>query len=71
MIMDLFGKNNARGCRALLALITESRFEDMHHRLIEIGILIDDDRVFAAHLTDHPLHVLLFRLVVISGPQDF
>ena len=43
----------------------------MHHRLIEIGILIDDDRVFAAHLTDHPLHVLLFRWVVISGAQDF
>ena len=31
-------------------------------RLVEVGVVVDDDRVLAAHLGDHPLDVVLARL---------
>ena len=31
------------------------------HGLIQVGVRVDDDRVLAAHLRDHALHVPLPR----------
>ena len=41
---------------ALLPLEAKPALHDRHHRLVEIGVVIDDDRVLAPHLGDHPLH---------------
>ena len=31
----------------------------MHHRFVEIGVVVDDDGVLAAHLADDALHMVL------------
>ena len=40
------------------------------HRLVKVGIAVDDHCVLAAHLADHALYVLLARPVGISLAQD-
>ena len=44
----------ARG--ALLALEAKRALGHRHDRLVEVGVVIHDDRVLAPHLRDHPLH---------------
>src|SRR5207247_2453464 len=51
-----------RTSAALLSGIAESRHEHAADRLIEVGVVVDDDRVLATHLRDHPLDVALARV---------
>ena len=42
---------------ALLAGVAERRRDDARDRLVEVGVVVDDDRVLAAHLGDDALDV--------------
>ena len=61
-IVDCFKQNQARRRGALLALITETPIQRCGSCFVEIVVLIDNHRVFAAHFTDHAFDVLLPRL---------
>ncbi len=55
--------------------ITEGAGDDAIHRFVEVGVVIDDDRVLPAHLADHPLDHGLprddFRCLLQDGKTDF
>ncbi len=44
---------------ALLAGVAERRDDGARDRLVEVGVVVDDDRVLAAHLGDDALDVAL------------
>ena len=48
--------------RAFLALEAEGRVHHADHGLVEVGVVVDDDGVFAAHFGHHPLAVDLAGL---------
>ena len=50
-----------RAGRALLPLIAERTADDAEHGFVEIGVVVDDDRVLASHLGDHALHPAIAR----------
>ena len=54
-----FENNKPRTSRTFLTLITECGINRIDNRFVEIGIGIDDDRVFAAHLAYDPLELAL------------
>ena len=43
----------------------------MHHRFVEIGIVVDDHGILAAHLADHPLHMGLPGTMGVGFAEDF
>ena len=45
-----------------MARIAECAVNDSHNGLVEVGIVVDHDRVLAAQLGDHALQVILPRL---------
>src|SRR5579871_4367970 len=51
--IDFFVHDGARAGRTLLALVAERGDEHTIYGFLEVGIGIDDDGVFAAHLGDH------------------
>ena len=55
--------------RALLAGVAERALDDGRHRLVEVGVGVDDDRVLAAHLGDDALDVALPG-PHLGGPLD-
>ena len=60
-----------RGRRAFLPLIAESGIDNMGHRLVQIGVVIDDHRVLAAHLTDHSFDMRLSGTMRVRFAQNF
>ena len=55
---------------AFLSLESKGTLADSQHRFVQIGRGIDDDRVLATHLTDHPLHEWLVSQVCVLLPID-
>ena len=53
--------NEARTGGTFLPLITESRVDGVHYGFVEIGVGIDDDRVFPAHLANDTFELALAR----------
>ena len=51
--------NHPRAGRAFLPLVAERAVDHAVHRLVEVGVVVDDDRVLAAHLGDDALDVVL------------
>ena len=45
-----------------MARIAEGAVDHADDRLVEVGIVVDHDRVLAPHLGDHALEVILARL---------
>ncbi len=60
-VVDPVEHDHPRAGRALLAGVAEGALEDADDRLVEVGVVVDDDRVLAPHLGDHPLDVVLAR----------
>ena len=59
LVVHAVDHDQPRAGRALLAGVAEGRVHHGGHRLVEVGVGVDDDRVLAAHLGDHPLHLAL------------
>jgi hypothetical protein len=55
-----FGDQTRSG-GTLLSLVAECGRQNVHHRLVEIGILVNDDRVLAAHFAHHAFDAPLLR----------
>src|SRR5262245_44793855 len=70
-VVDFVDQDKARGSRTLLTLVAKGRLKDVNHSLVEIGVLIDDDGVLAAHFAHHSLYMLLARLMIVSRTQNF
>ena len=70
-VVYFFEQNQPRRGGAFLPLIAESGIDNMSHRFVQIGVTIDDDGVFAAHLADDALHMRLPRPLRVSFPKDF
>ena len=68
--MDAGQGDHAAACRTFLAAIAKGRLPNGQHGLVEIGRLIDDDRVLAAHLADDFLHEALPGLRIAGDFQD-
>ena len=60
-VEDVVDDDDARRSGALLARVAERALHDRGHRVVEVGVRVDDDRVLAAHLRDDALHVPLAR----------
>ena len=60
-VVDPLQHDHPRARRALLPGVAEGALQDADDRLVEVGIVVDDDRVLAPHLGDHPLDVVLPR----------
>ena len=60
-VVDAVEDDHPRAGRALLAGVAEGALEDADDRLVEVGVVVDDDGVLAPHLGDHPLDVVLAR----------
>ena len=58
-VVDVVDDDDPRRGGALLARVAERALHDRGHRVVEVGVGVDDDRVLAAHLGDDPLHVAL------------
>lgn len=52
-------------------MVTEGRVDDLHHRFVKIGIVVDNHSILAAHLADHPLHMSLPSAMRVRFAQDF
>lgn len=61
LVVDVAHHDEPREGGALLAAEPERRPEHDRHRLVEVGVGVDDHRVLAAHLRDDPLHMALAR----------
>ena len=55
LVVDALVDDGARAGRALLALEAEGGLGDAFDGGVDVGIGVDDDRVFAAHLEDGAL----------------
>src|SRR5262249_14054439 len=58
-VVDTLQDHGPRAGAALLPLVAERAVGDAEHRLVQVGVLVDDDRVLAAHLGEHALDVRL------------
>ncbi len=58
-VMDSLQHDDPRAGRAFLARVAERALNHAHHGLVEVGVVIDNDRVLAAHLGDHALDMVL------------
>ena len=63
-VVDPLEHDHPRARRALLARVAERAVDHADDRLVEVGIVVDHDRVLAAHLGDDALDVVLARLGV-------
>ena len=61
LVVDVAHDDEPAGGRALLARVAEGREHRAGHRLVGVGVGVDDQRVLAAHLGDDPLDVALAR----------
>ena len=62
---------SARRRGAFLPLIAKSGIDNMRHRFVQIGVVIDDHGVFAAHLADHAFDMRLSGPMRVSFAKDF
>ena len=53
--------DHAAARRTFLAGVAEGAGDDAMNRLVQVGVVVDDDGVFAAHLGDDALDVVLPR----------
>ena len=53
LVVDRLQHDQPRAGRTFLPLVAERRVQDLDHRLIQICVGVDDDRVLAAHLRYH------------------
>ena len=58
-LIDRLQHDGARTGRALLTLIAERAGRHPLHRLVKVGVVVNDDGVLAAHLGDEPFDVIL------------
>ena len=70
-VVDGLQHDRAAARRALLAAVAEGRLPHAQHGLVQVGRLVDDDRVLAAHLADDLLHErLAFGRRLAGGAED-
>ncbi len=58
-VVNSFEHDDSRAGRALLTGVAEGALQGPDHGLVEVGVVVDDEGVLAAHLGDHPLDVVL------------
>ena len=63
-------RQHARRRRALLPRVAEGRRRDRGHRLVQVGVGIDDHAVLPAHLGHDALHVQLLGRRLRRGADD-
>ena len=57
--------------RSILSGETKSGLPQAKHGFVEIGGIIDNQRIFAAHFADHGLDEWLIRRRIGGGAEDF
>ena len=67
---DRLVDEHARGGGALLARVDERRGDERRHRVVEVGVRVDDDAVLAAHLRNDPLEVRPAHRNLGGRPDD-
>ena len=61
-VVNPFEHDHARARRALLPGIAEGALDHADDGLVEVGVVVDHDRVLAPHLGDDALEMILARL---------
>ena len=69
LVVHRVDHDQSRARRTLLSGVPERGIHRRGHSLVEVRVGVDDQRVLAAHLCDHSLHVTLTRSVD-RGPLD-
>ena len=63
-VVNSLEHDHTRARRTFLPRVSEGALDDADHGLVKVGVVVDHDRVLAAHLGDDALHVVLARLDV-------
>jgi hypothetical protein len=58
-VVDRLHHHDAGAGGTLLTAVAKGGVDHPLHGLIQVGAFVDDDAVFAAHFSNHPLQVLL------------
>ncbi len=69
-VEDVVHRDDARRGGTLLARVAEGALQDGGHRVVEVGVGVDDDGVLAAHLRDDALDVALTGTHIGRAPDD-
>ena len=69
-VEDVVDRDDAGRRGTLLARVAERALQDRRHRVVEVGVGVDDDRVLAAHLRDDALDVPLTGTHLGRAPDD-